>query len=567
MEAGVSAMRSFPAAAVAVLFLSGIAWGHGGSFRGPGGGVPPSLPPGLPQQPTSPPRTGHGTHTWQTWWGYNQFKVIDFRRRQKERRGPVTGEGEAKGPDAWRIELRERVVPVMREALKDDDKEVRTAAAVALGKYRTTAAIEDLKTLYRTDNVDEVREAALQGLLLMGDPGLFDFFETILRDQGETLRLRGFAMMGMGRIGDAKSREYLQDFFDPKDARQQALVPKSTGDTRQFLIAALVGLQMTGDPTLGETFLRFARDKRFDEDVRAYAVNCIGKVRAKDRLPDVLSLLRDESDQIRRSAAVAVGVLAEREDPAAVKALSPAMSKDKDKVVRHFATISLGQVGGEEAFSRLKRYYRYADKEERGFFHLGFAFSGHPEAAAILEKHLDAADADEAAAAVLGFGILGDAAKAPLLRKVLDESKSWVLLQSSVIALGMLDDKVSVPAIETILVNKTQPAVRTAAAIAYALLRQHEAVKLFSELLRDADTVFMRNAIAQVMGRLANPAAAEPVLAIYKDATVQRQTRAYALVALGMLADTADFPVFPELAFDTNYFVRCDPFDIVVTIL
>ena len=82
-------MRSFPA--VALLFLSGIAWGHGGSFRGQGGGVPPSAPPGLPQQPTSPPRTGHATHTWQTWWGYNQFKVIDFRRKQKERRGPVTG--------------------------------------------------------------------------------------------------------------------------------------------------------------------------------------------------------------------------------------------------------------------------------------------------------------------------------------------------------------------------------------------------------------------------------------------------------------------------------------------
>jgi len=554
-------------AAVVVLFLTGVAWGHGGSFRGPGGGVPPP-PPGLPQQPTSPPRTGHATHTWHVWWGYNQFKVIDFRRRQKERRGPVTGEGEAKGPDAWRLELRERVVPVMREALKDDDKEVRTAAAVALGKYRTTAAIEDLKTLYRTDGVDEVKEAALQGLLLMGDPGLFDFFESIIRDQGEELRLRGFAMMGMGRIGDEKSRKYLLDFFDARDARQQALVPKSTGDIRQFLIAALVGLQMTGDATLGETFLRFARDKRFDEDVRAYAVNCLGKVHAKDKLPDVFDLLRkDESDQIRRSAAVVAGVLAEREDAAAVKALSPAMSKDKDKVVRHFATISLGQVGGEEAFSRLKRYYRYADKEERGFFHLAFAFSGHPEAAPILEKYLDAADADEAAAAVLGFGILGDATKAPLLRKVLADSRSWILLQSSVIALGMLNDVASTPAIEPILVNKTQPAVRMAAAVAYALLRQHEAVKVFCELLRDSDTVFMRNAIAQVMGRLASPTAADPLLAICSDVNVQRQTRAYALVALGMLADTADYPVFPELAFDTNYFVRCDPFDVVVTIL
>jgi HEAT repeat protein len=552
--------------AVAILVLSdGIAWGHGGAFRGPGGG---GVPPGLPQQPTSPPRTGHVPHNWQIWWGYNQFSVVDFRRRQKERRGPVTGEGENKDADAWRLELREKLVPVMREALRDDDKEVRTAAAVALGKFRAVAAAEELQQLYRDDKVDEVHEAALQGLLLMGAPQLFDFFDSIVHDQGAELRLRGFALMGIGRIGDARSRKYLLDFFDPKETRQRTLLPKSTGDIRQFLVAALIGLQMTGDPKLGETFLRLARDKSLDEDVRAYAVNCIGKVSARDRLPDVLSLLRlDDSDQIRRSAAVVAGVLAERGDGATAKAVGQAMSKDKDKIVRHYATVSLGQIGGEEAFAKLKRHYRYADKEGRGFFLLAFAFSGHAEAAGFLEKELDAADAHDAAAAVLGFGILGDEGKAPPLRKVLADTKAWVLLQASTIALGMLNDGASAPAIEAILVNKTQPAVRTAAAIAYALLRQHAAVKIFTDLLREADTVVVRNAIAQVMGRLASPAPAEPLLAIYRDTGIQRQTRAYALVALGMLADTADFPVFPELAFDTNYFVRCDPFDVVVTIL
>lgn len=549
-----------------LLLAAGMAWAHGGAFRGPGAG---GVPPGLPQQPSSPARTGKVPHSWLTWWGYNQFNVLDFRRRQKARRGPVSGERRETDPDAWRGELRTKLVPILREALGDDDKEVRTAAAVALGKLAAHDAIEDLKRLYRDDNLKEVREAALQGLLLMGDAQLHDFFTGIIADQGEQLRLRGFALMGLGRIDDARSRQTLLGFFDRKNRRQRAQLPTSTGDRRQFLIAALIGLQMTGDKLLAGTFLEFAADKRLDEDVRAYAVNCVAKVGAVDRLPDVLEILaRESNEQIRRSAAVAVGVLAPRGDAVAVKALARAVSKDKDKIVNHYATISLGQVGGDEAFKRLKRYHKYADKEGRGFFMLAYGFCGHADGAKILKREMEtAADANDGAAAAMGLGILADAAQAPALKEKFEESKSWVLLQTTALALGMLNDTTSAEAIKTVLINKRHPPVKTAAAIAYALLHQHSAVGLFADLLKTSKTVYTRNVIAQIMGYLASPRAAEKLLEIYKDESLQRQTRAYALVGLGTLADTSDYPIFPALAFDTNYFVRCDPFDVVVTIL
>ena len=75
-------LRSLLATAL-VGFLCAPALAHGGSFTGPRGGVPP----GLPAQPSKPGESGGSTHSWLTWWGYNQFRYVDFRRRQVAREG------------------------------------------------------------------------------------------------------------------------------------------------------------------------------------------------------------------------------------------------------------------------------------------------------------------------------------------------------------------------------------------------------------------------------------------------------------------------------------------------
>ena len=551
------------------LLLTAPVLAHGGQFGGPGrGGVPPGEQ-GLPGQPTKPARTGNLTHVWQTWWGYNQFKYLDFRRRQKERRGPVSGTAMKTNPDAWRTALRVKLEPVFVAALKDDDKEVRTAAAVALGKISAVGAIPALKDLIEKDNVQEAREAALQGLTLMGEPQLREFFIDIARKRSEKLRLRGFALMGLGRIGDTESKQFLLDLFDRKNKQARSLLPKSTGDRREFLVVALNGLLLTKDASLAPFFLGIAKSKRNEEDVRAYAVTCVGKMKATDRLPDVIDILaREGSDQVRRSAAVAIGALAPRADAVAVKALSKALAKDKDKVTRHFATISLGQIGGEIAFQTLVRRYDRANKEARGFFLLAFGLSRHEGAAKHLKKTLEgAADANEAGAAAIGFGLLEDKKYAPVVRKRFQGAKAWILLQTTVLALGMLNDVAASEDIRDVVLTRRQPGMRVSAAIAYALLQQRKAVPLFTGILQHASSTYVLNSLTQVMGYLASESAAPPLEEIYNDKKVQRQARAYALVALGALCDPEDFPLLRSLAFDTNYFVRCDPLDEAVTIL
>jgi HEAT repeat protein len=54
---------------------------------------------------------------------------------------------------------------------------------------------------------------------------------------------------------------------------------------------------------------------------------------------------------------------------------------------------------------------------------------------------------------------------------------------------------------------------------------------------------------------------------LYEDEKLQRQARAFALVAIGSLGDAERVPLLVRIAFDMNYMIRADAVDEAVTIL
>ncbi len=549
-----------------LLLAAAPAFAHGGRFRGQGGGVPP----GLPAQPTAPGASGGSTHTWLTWWGYNQFHYMEFRRRQAERRGPVTNlEGKAEqDPHAWRGVVRGQLTPTLVGALADDDPEVRTAAAVALGKWRATIAIPDLQRAYERDDKIEVREAALLGLALLRDPSLRPYFERVAGSQEAKLRERGFALLGLGLLGDGESRAYLLAVLSPDDKRARAFLPEIPIERRHFLCAAVASLTQVEGTDLSPEFLRIAADERIDEEARACAVSALGKTGAKACVKQVRAYLAAEDDQIRRSAALALGRIAARTDSDAIEALGERAGEDRDRIVRHFATLSLGMIGGPKAFQLLQKRYDTANKEARGFFLLAYGLSKEPAAGKILATVLETdADPMMSAAAALALGLLDDKAHAPAIREAFERAKSWTLLQTCMLSLALLNDEPSAPRIEEILVARRQPEVRTAAAVAFALLRQWSALPVLVGILREEKSIVTLTSISQVMGFLASEKAVEPLVDLYRDKDLQRQARAFALVAIGALGDPEEIPLLVRLAFDLNYMIRSDPVDEAITIL
>jgi HEAT repeat protein len=549
-----------------LLLAAAPAFAHGGRFRGQGGGVPP----GLPAQPTAPGASGGSTHTWLTWWGYNQFQYMDFRRRQAERRGPVTNlEGKAeKDAHAWRGVVRTQLTPTLVGALADDDAEVRTAAAVALGKWRAAIAVPDLQRAYDRDDKVEVREAALLGLALMREPSLRKYFEGIAGSEEAKLRERGFALLGLGLLGDGESRAYLLALLSPDDKHARRFLPEIPIERRHFLCAAVAALTQVPGTDLSGEFLRIAYDERLDEEVRAYAVSALGKTGAKGCTGKVCTLLRAEDDQIRRSAALSLGRIAARTDTDAIEALGERAGDDRDRIVRHFATLSLGMIGGPKSFQLLQKHYDSANKEARGFFLIAYGLSKEPGADEILTAVLKGdADPMMQAAAALALGLLEDQAHTPAIREAFERAKSWTLLQTCMLSLALLNDQPSAERIEEVLVGRRQPEVRTAAALAFALLRQWSALPVLMGILREEKSLVTLTSISQVMGFLASEKAVEPLVELYRDKELQRQARAFALVAIGALGDPEEIPLLVRLAFDINYMIRSDPVDEAVTIL
>ncbi|MHC4137346.1 MAG: HEAT repeat domain-containing protein [Planctomycetota bacterium] len=458
---------------------------------------------------------------------------------------------------------------MLLEALSDRDDSVRSAAAIALGKWRVKQAVEPLQRMRQSDRVQPGKEAALLALVLMRDPSLHGYFKEIFEDREEKDRMRGYALLGLGLAGDAQSRDYLFSLLDPKNRRARSILPRADNKRRELLCAAIAGLADARDAALGDRLLAVVRDKRLLPEVRAYALAAVGKVGARQHATAVAGILMGEREKhLRRSAAIALGALAAPEDAQAIKALKRGLVRDRDRIVNHFAALSLGQIGGPAAFAVLKRAYPRANKEARGFYVVALGLCREPGAVPILEKTLrQAADAEDRAAAALALGLREDKRHAAAVRDAFQGTKDWLLMQTAMLSLGILDDKLSAEPIKDVLVHKRDPAVRNSAALSYALIRQWSAVSLFADILATARNFQTLSTIAKVMGLLPNAAAVEPLVRMYKDKSLQRQGRAFAVVALGALGDPERVPILVRLAFDMNYMLRSDPVDQVVSLL
>ncbi|MEM8884420.1 MAG: HEAT repeat domain-containing protein [Planctomycetota bacterium] len=178
------------------LLLPATVWAHGGSFRGPNGGVPPGLrapgdpepppppptppgepgdvdtprggpngpesghetpngttPPPTPQPPPGPgPKTGKTSNSitfdsWRFWWAYNNDDILNLKSRKIgiSTSSPLFhGQGDAGNfTDAMRPTrdaIVKRIIPALQRSLNRarDHQDIHGGALIALGKVGTT---------------------------------------------------------------------------------------------------------------------------------------------------------------------------------------------------------------------------------------------------------------------------------------------------------------------------------------------------------------------------------------------------------------------------------------------
>jgi len=497
---------------------------------------------------------------WNTWWVQNRAPYLRLRARIRERT-VLTGRTKT-GELFNRKALRDTTLaPLMLRALHDRDEEVRTSAAVALGKFGSPAAVPLLLDLSRRDGVKQVREAAMIGLMLVRRPELRDGFRTRVLDRKDERRMRCFAVVGLGFL---KDDAFLIDVLTGKQALGG---PASTVD--EIRACAALALGFSGAERSVAPLGSVALDKNGVRGARGYAGCAMGRLGHPLGLPDMQSLLRDGGalGQARCGAAIAVGGFVRPGDSAVVDFCGRKSLRDRDSAVRVLLTISLGRIGGDRAVTHITAGLKGNDSRVRSYSYLALGISGHADAGDLLAarfEHLK--NPDERGACALGLGLSGHKASVAMLRKRLERGNP-AFVPHGMVALGLLDDPKAIPLVQAILKDRRDPVTRREGAIALALLRRSGAVPELVELLRNASSVSTRGAVAEALGLVGNANAIGPLMEIFRDERRQGEERAIALAAMGRIADPEDIPLLARLAFDLNPYVVSDAISELLTIL
>ena len=552
---------------LAALPVSALA--HGGSYGPPVPGAPsgPQVPPGTADPPA-------GITRWESWWAANKEYFLRLGEQMREENGPVSegiGGKRARLPAADAREkrdaaVREALVPIFIEALADESFEVRTAAAIALGKTASPDGAKALREACVKDTHKDVRESAILGLGLLGRQADIPFLDARLADPKQNGRTRSFAAFALGLIGGEDAAASLLTFADGRPDRPATFLHEQP----ELIASTFVAMGLTSDVRVLPALRRALASPGFDSGVRAFVTLSLGRMQDRESLGAIGRMLVTEKDLgMRRSAAIALGKIARTGDQPAVDALLGAAKGDTDEVVRQFAAISLGGLADGAVTARLEKLFEEAPLVGKPFVALALALAHDHDAAPTLRNAL-AKETDESTKSgyCIALALLGDHEAAPLLEKQLtDRGRIW-LQGYAALGLGMMRHAQSADMLFARLTSESDTRLKANIAVALGLMHDPRArTHLVTTLRRGDGTVYERGGAAMAMGVLRMNEAVTDILDVYRDKKEQDLVRAFALVSLGLIADPSPVPKLSRFAIDNNYSLSSDPLNEVLSIL
>ena len=307
------------------------------------------------------------------WWKYQQLRSSNL----KTRLTTIAELAAAKNADS--------VGPLLF-ALKDANKEIRSAAALALGQFQDKQVIGPLIKML-SDQTPLGRATAAEALGQLQDPEAIAPLIPLLRDADATVRSR--ASHSLERLGwqpetDAERTwhivatgnlnkvaelgsdgvEVLAEMMRNGPPEKQLSAVKALSEiedprvTKLMLealkkphvlvrLTALEYLEHLADPSHFEVAEHLLKDKA--SNIRAAAIMVAVSCGGSRAVPLLLEMLRDVSWEVRREVIKALGRVG---DAAAIDGLARAL-QDRDHDVRESAAVALGKIGNARAIRPL----------------------------------------------------------------------------------------------------------------------------------------------------------------------------------------------------------------------
>lgn len=576
--------------------------------------TPPNQPRGAKPVKTAasiPPDLGQ----WTFWWEFNKDHYLNLKAKVRSKAttteaGVLIGLGSGarplvtSGPSAQDVQT--RIVPALLQLLEtEDNRDILTGAMVALGRIGVNpqAVITALEQKFSASN-QEVRETAALALGILRRPEAIPTLEAIawdepagralVNDSRVDLRTRVFALYGLGLIGQASTDLEVKSYLGER-ALQMLMEDQSALKDLRVAAALSLGRIQPPQPELYLPRLQAILDKESQDSlVLAHLpktmAHLLQRVPADDPLFSettnrFLAHLdgRRPARWLSRSLVQALGVMA-KDHPEASKewvrntydGLTKAMRDSRDHQTRAFAAISLAYLG--------------ASSEEVREDVIGTLISGMDKMSTPLRPWCGLA------LGVLSFELKGKQVDqyAPLvtsaLRERFDKVKSPERRGAYAIALGLCEDYQALESLQGAIADSRENTFRGYCAVAVGLIASPDESAILVELSEDAkrDMDLMRQAniglgllgdrtavkalvqrlrpengrpprlstlasIANALGFIGDRSAVTPLLEAIHDKRLTPLGRAFAVVALGMVADQSTMPWRSHYSVDLNY--------------
>jgi HEAT repeat protein len=561
-------MRSICAwlAAICILLGTSQARAHGGTFKGGaggGGGKGFQVPPDVADR-------REGPTTWETWWSANQVRLIHLADRVRGLDDSVVT-GDVRLPDRERriqreTFVRDKLVPLLLEALADKNAEIRSSAAIALGKCGDPRARKPLQKTAATDSDDDVRASAVIALGVLGDELALPFLDGVLGDVRDNPRRRAFAAIAIGLLGGDDAASALVRFC----TERAHLWHVGAKEKERLIASAFVGLGLSDSAAALGLLRDTATNVKESVPLRGAAVLSLGRLRDRDATGAIARLLHERETRavLRRSAAIALGGLVRVEDEKTLGVLMKAASDDPDLIVREQATLALARVRTDVVRKHLRKWFGKAPDLERPNIALALALGGDVDAAKLIRDMLGE-DRDEGrrASYCLALGLLGDLDSAALVESELDGFVLSRHKRYAVLALALMDSQGSRDKLHGMLTASDNPTVKVNLVVALALLGDRRSRDYLLATLDGRHPVRDRAGAAVTLGLLRMVEGAPALVKIVGDAAGEPTVRAFALVGLGFMADESDFPKLARLAEYGGHTLPVEPLQELLTIL
>lgn len=238
-------------------------------------------------------------------------------------------------------------------SLSDQTVAAQSAAAIAAGDRKITAAREQLEKMIQSDNV-MVKLCAGYALEKLGDRRFVRWYDKAL--VSDVPQYAGQACLLLGKLGESQLRA------DSRVKLQQVM--NKPGQKPYIRLQAAEALARLGDMSIKERLLDFAGSGYADD--RLLTVSAL-KLLGSNECYAMLSVLAyDDQIEVKLSALRALGTLAGKEDAApaypALNYTDPLNDPTVTQRVRHLAILAVGSFGRDSDAGLLKEQLNSSNK-------------------------------------------------------------------------------------------------------------------------------------------------------------------------------------------------------------